>query len=374
MSQTQERPFVTGLGELEKTFQEYKNKLEHAQREADLIIEGAWKKAEEIIADKHQEANKIIDNASQKAGQEADRVIREANIKASEIKEEAVDKAKKEIVANTQKEATKIIDDANQKAGQEADRIIREAKKTATRIEEEAIDKAKNQAKDKTKREVEKIEKSIADIRQTADIQLAQAKKEAEKIVQGAQESAQAKASEEVEVIIAAAREKSRHIDEDSIARAEEMEKVIVEVSQKIDDIFTQFKTHVQGEFADMATILSKARDNIEIESILQKNEAADINDNKIKDSKYLQGRLELIVVPPYDRSQINKLIEALKQIPDIKLDGEAGTEEYFSIYLAITEPIPLQNILHELSLVESSSLKGNTIRLKLRPCKTVNT
>jgi len=64
---------------------------------------------------------------------------------------------------------------------------------------------------------------------------------------------------------------------------------------------------------------------------------------------------------------KIKKMVEALKQIPSVKLDGEEATEENFSIYLNIAEPIPLDNILQELSLVESSDVRGDTIKLKLK-------
>ena len=42
-------------------------------------------------------------------------------------------------------------------------------------------------------------------------------------------------------------------------------------------------------------------------------------------------------------------------------------TEDNFSIYLNIAEPTPLRNILQELSLVESSDIRGETIRVKLQ-------
>ena len=48
MSEVRKSPLQSGLNELEKVFQEYKNKLEHAEQEANEIIDVAWQKAETI--------------------------------------------------------------------------------------------------------------------------------------------------------------------------------------------------------------------------------------------------------------------------------------------------------------------------------------
>jgi F0F1-type ATP synthase membrane subunit b/b' len=317
MDEIRRSPIQSGLNELEKIFQEYKSKLEHAEQEANEIIDIAWQKAETIIASK-------------------------------------------------QKEADQIADDIRQKAQQEADRIIFESKNKASEIERESTEKNRKEAKERTKREVERI---IDDTRQTAEKQAAEtidlSKKEAESIVKRAKESVQAQVFEKSEAVIAEAKEKAKKVDEDSIARAEETNKLISEVLQKADDIFNRFKTQVQAEITDLSLKLDRARNSLEMRSILDENNGDD-HDMASTISRY-EGRQELNIVPPYDRSQIKKLVEALKQIPSVKLDGEAGTEDNFSIYLNISKPIPLHNILQALSLVESSDPRGDTIKLKLR-------
>ena len=56
MAEIRKSPLQSGLNELEKIFQEYKSKLEHAEREANEILDSAWQKAEIIVADKTKRA------------------------------------------------------------------------------------------------------------------------------------------------------------------------------------------------------------------------------------------------------------------------------------------------------------------------------
>ena len=148
----------------------------------------------------------------------------------------------------------------------------------------------------------------------------------------------------------------------------------MVEVLRKADDVLhryesevQRFEREVQPEVANLTAQLDKAKGDLEMSGILDRIEFG-ANENKISvDNGHFKGWRELKVVTPYDRSQIKKLLEALKQIPSVKLEGEAGTEENYSIYLNITEPIPLPNILKNLSLVESSDDRGNTIIIRLK-------
>jgi F0F1-type ATP synthase membrane subunit b/b' len=319
VDEIRESPIQSGLSELENIFQEYKSKLERAEKEANEIINLAWQKAEEIIADKQKEAQQVIDEAKKGSKQEADRIMSEAKIRAAEIEKEAA--------------------------------VI-----------------ARKNAKEKTKGEVDKI---IADTKQTAEKQsseiVADAKREAEEIVKKAKESAQSQVIEESEAIISEAREKAKKIDEDSATRAEELRELMVEISQKAGDVFNRFEKEVQAEVTNLTVQLDKARGDLEISGILERI-GFNVNENKISsDNGNVKGRRELNIMQPYDRSQIKKLLETLKQIPSVRLDGQTGTEENYSIYLNIVEPIPLLSILQNLSIVESSDDRGDTIKIKLK-------
>ena len=322
MGEIKETPLKSGISELEKIFQEYKGKLEHAEQEAKEIIDVAWQKAEAIIADKQKEAQQVDCEMEQKVRREADRTISEAKDRVAEIEKEADEKARKE---------------AKGRAAREVERILAKTKQTAEKQSAEIIDRAR---------------------------------KEAEEIVKDVKKSAQIHVLEESESIIIEAKEKAEKLDEDSIARAEEAKKLIVDVSQKAEDILNRFKTQLQAELAGLSVTLGKAIDNLEMRSILDKNELIAKDNKKTSDNVSFNGRRELNILPPYSSIQIRKLVEFLKQIPSIKLDGEAATEDDFSIYINIVEPIPLHNILRELSLVESSDVRGDIIKLKLKSGK----
>lgn len=319
MGKTQESPLKTGLSTLEKSFQEYKSKLEHAEQEANEIVDLAWEKAETIIN-------------------------------------------------NKQAEAQQIADDIQQRAKQEAERIILEAKDSAAEIERHANGKSRKEAEEKTKREAEKI---LNDTRQTAEKQsneiIDHARKEAEKILQEAKNFAQIKALHESEDIIAEARENAKSIDKGSIERVEETNKLILEVVKKAESIVDSFNTQVQEELADLAVSFSKAKDNIEMAAVLDTNIDSSNYSKRSGDNQNLNGRRELNIIMPYESKQIKKLVELLKQIPGVKLDGEAATENNFTIYIDMTKPVPLHDILREFPLVESYNGRGDMIELRLK-------
>jgi len=322
MEEIRKNTLKSGLSELEKIFQEYKSKLEHAEQESDEIIDAAWQKAEIIIADKQKEAQQIADEMEQKARREADRAILEAKTRAAAIEKEAADKARKEAKDKTNKEVEKIITETKQKAESESAKIID------------------------------------------------QARKEAEDTVKKARESAETQVFEKSGAIVDEAKEKAKKIYEEAITHAEETSQLIVEVLQKADEILNRLNTQVQTELTDLSIKFDKSRDSLEMKSILDKlgkDEVSAHDHNGRSGNGQFKGRLELYILQPYDMGQIKKLVSALKQIPSVKFDGEAGTEDNFSIYLDIAEPTPLNNILQKLSLVESSNVSGDTIKLKLK-------
>ena len=319
MDETQKSPIQSGLHELENIFQEYKSKLERAEKEANEITDVAWQKAEVILADKQKEAQQIVDEAKQRAKQEADRIMLEAKVRAAEVEKEATAKTRKNAKEKTKREVENIIADTKQAAEKESNKII------------------------------------------------ADARKEAEVIVKNAEESARTRVIEGSEAIINEAKEKAKKIDEDSIARAEELKKLMVELSQKAEGVLHRFKREVQAEVTNLAVQLDKARGDLEMSGILDRT-GVNANENQVSGDKgHFKGWRELNIIPPYDISQVKKLLEALRQIPSVKLDGEAYNEKNYSIYINMAEPIPLPNILQDLSLVESSDDRGDTIKIQLK-------
>lgn len=316
----------SGLNVLEKSFQEYKNKLQRAEQEAQEIVNLAWQKAEKVIEDKQKEAQITADNIRKKAEQEAKRLLTESQEKAAKIARDA-----------------EIIN-----------------KKTA---------------REKTKQEVEKI---IADTRRQAEDDaaeiLAHAKFEAESIVDEARRNAERQTLEEAENIIDEAKEKAQQVDKESMANAEEINKLVLDVLQKSKDAINRFRTQLQSELTELASAVGKARDEIEMRVLLEQNiEEPASQDEVVSNKPSFKEWRELNVLMPYDRPQIRRIEELLKQIPGIKLDGESATEESFSFYLNITEPVPLQKMLRELSIIDSYEDRGEMIKLRLKQGKNGN-
>jgi len=312
----------SGFAELEEIFQEYKNKLELAKQESEDLFSDAWQKSEHIIADKQEKAQKI-----------ANEIERSARV--------------------------------------EADQIILEAKNVAEKIIEEADDRTKREAKDKTRREIEKI---IADARQAAEKQsteiMAHSKEEAEQIVKEARESVRAEALKEAEGIVLKAQEDADKIRENSITNATEIDELVMEVLQKADSIFNAFKKQVQDELSEVIQAIDKAKDNLEIRSAIDKVDIVEKKDDK---NILYSGRRELNILTPYDSLQIKRLKEFLEQIPNLKLDGEAATEDDYSIYINIVEPLPLMTLLLEMSLIASYDIERDKIKLRLNPRRNGN-
>jgi len=359
MEDLRKSPPPSGISELEKIFQEYKSKLESAESDAEDIRETAWQKAESIIADKSDEAQAVADEIKRKAEQEAGQILSEAKAKAAEIERE---------ISEKNAGAQNIADEIEQKAEQEASWILSEAKAKAAEMEREISERTRKEAKERTRKETERI---ITDTRQAAERQSAaiidKAKKETGEIIQESREAARIQVMRESESIISEAREKAKSINDGAIAHAEEASHLIAEVSQKAEAIIAGVRSQVQTELSELAARIEKTRADFQIKSVLDSSEykaGSDINGNG---NGSFKKRRELNIVQPYDSQTIKKLVKDLKQIPGVKLDGEAGSEENYSIYLNISEPIPLYNIVREFSLVESSDIRGDTIILKLK-------
>ncbi len=322
MTKIQDNP-ESELAELERTFQEYKSRLKLAEQQSKELLDHAREEAENIVAGQAGKAQQIADEIRQSARLAGEQIVLEARDKA--------------------------------------DKIVKEAN-----------DIAKREAKDKTKREIERI---IDDARRVAEKQsaeiIAQSKKEAEQIVKEVKESIKVAALKESEEIVFKAQEDAEKIRKNSIASATEINKLIAEALQKADNILGSFKKQVQDELSELILAIGKAKDDSEIRSGIDKvniGAKKDVEDNEISGNAPFIGRRELKILPPYDIMQIKRLVESVKQIPDIKLDGEAATEDDYSIYIRILEPLPLMTILREMSLIASSDVKGEKIKLSLNP------
>ena len=321
MTETTVNPKL-GIAELEKVFEEYKNKLKLAEQESSEIINRAWRKAESIIAQEEEGRQNIT----------------------KEIK---------------------------RKATEEATNIILEAKNQAQQIIREADESVKKEAKERTRREVENI---LAATRQVAEKQAAQiaakAKNEIEQIVNEIRETAKAEAHYESSRIITTAREKAKKADEDSIQRLDEINKFLAEVGQKAESVLENCKTQAQTTLTDLLLAIGKTKDALEVRNVMDDISGVGTTKatNNEQNNQYLKGHRVLKIIPPYDEIQRKRFLEFLQQLPSIRLAGKAGTEDGETIYINILEPLPLLSLLQEMSLIASFDVRGEIIKLKLKP------
>ncbi|MFH1003587.1 MAG: hypothetical protein V1780_05520, partial [Chloroflexota bacterium] len=178
--------------------------------------------------------------------------------------------------------------------------------------------------------------------------------------------------------VIAEARAAARKLDEDSVARAVETNTLMTEVLRKTDNVVSLFSSQLQGELAGLLQTVGKAKDDLEIKGVIDEiglgatRKARKNSQSRppLNENQPMEGRKELNILPPYNRTEINRLVAWLKQAPQIRLGGEAATEQDFSIYVKIVEPVPLIAWLRGLPLVSVSDVEGDKIRLTLNPGK----
>ncbi len=315
MSKMPENP-TPGITELEKIFNQYKSRLESAEHDSTEVIDRARQKADSLIAEAQKRAGQITGEVDRKAQVEADKILTEAKLKAEQILKDTDHVVKKE---------------ARERSKREVDKILAEAKQAS--------------------------EKQLNEM-------LAQAKKEADQIIKEVKDTARAEAQKESDRIIGEATARAKKIDADAIARLNVTDQTLVTITQKVDGILDRSRARVQAEFAELVMAIAKAKVQFARNEPAEAVPAKAIE--KAAETVPFQARRELRIVRPYDEVRLRRLVEFLKQVPNIRLAGEAGTENSLSIYVDMLQPLPLLTILRDMSLVESSEVQGDTINLRL--------
>ncbi len=314
MGESRENP-RSGIAELSKIFEEYKSKLEGAERESQEIINRAWQKAESIIAE-----------AQRKVQGEAEKIIRDARLKAEQIVKEADEKVRKE---------------AKEKVKKETERVIAEAKHSA--------------------------EKQAAEI-------IAASRREAEMIIGEAKEYVRAETQKEAAKVLAEAQKIASEITSNSIASIDETSKLLTETLKKAEETVKRYEMQMQSDLGQLLLEIARARERLESQNEAQTAKSFQLNGSgKTAESKSLAGSKKLEIAPPYDAMQIKKLVDFLKKVPKIQLAGEAYDDNIASIYINILEPLPLLAVLSEMSLIAGFTTLGDTIKLKLVNGRNVN-
>ncbi|MDD5126929.1 MAG: hypothetical protein PHR43_02360 [Dehalococcoidales bacterium] len=319
-----DRPLTSSkIAQLDQVYREYKNRLEEAERESNDIVNSAWKKAEALIAD-------------------------------------------------AQKKARQTADEIELSAKKEAEKILGEAKNTAERLTKETEHNLKKTAGEKTRGEVERI---MAATREEARREAAriteEAKQETERILGSIKDEARAEAEKEMAQIVNEAKSLARKVDEESIARAAETNKLLIEVMQKAENCFSKIRAQMETELNDYTLTIGKAKDTLQNHTLLEElRKSSTASEEKERQSG---GEWkELRIISPYDERQVKRLMEFLRQIPSIKLAGEEVSENGFSIYINIIKPMPLLKLLNGISMVADSDARGDMIKLRLKADVTI--
>ena len=86
------------------------------------------------------------------------------------------------------------------------------------------------------------------------------------------------------------------------------------------------------------------------------------------KSAELYTGTVKLAITPPVDLGQLKKLEESLSPLKDLRVLLVGGsTTEGNEIIVLIENPIPLLDILSEMSPVAQVTKKGKTIQITLK-------
>lgn len=315
-----EKAPASGIEDLERVFTEYRNQLEHAQQQSGEIIQKARDEAAGIVARAEAEA--------------------ESRLAAAEREVQGA-----------------------------AEALLKRARDQAARITAEAESQAKKEAKQKVRREMEKIltaERALAE-KEAAEM-LRNARREAAEIVTQQRETVKLETRGEALEIIARAREKARKVDEDSIIRAHETDKLLAEVVTRCRGTVAALQEQAAADFGQLESVVSRARDNLKDmilagEVAATKAVEADLSGGAVR---LYQGLQEVRVLRPYRRAQIDELIRVLCGYPRVRLSWESGNADYIALNLEIGEPLPLVNLLEDSPQVLECAARENVIELNL--------
>jgi len=315
-----EKAPASSIADLERVFTEYRNQLENAEQQSGEIIRKARDEAESIIARAEAEAGHLLANMEREAQETADTVLKGARDQAAEITLEAESKARKEAKQRVRNEMEKIIT---------AERALAEKEAAET---------------------------------------LQRARWEAEEIVAHQRETMKLETRAEALEIIAQAREKARKVDEDSLIRAHETDKLLAEVVNQCQSIVTAFQQQAMAEFSKLESVVTRAKGNLT--DMIQAGEVATFKDAEVNlvqsTTRLSKGIQEVRVLRPYRRTQIDELIRSLCQYPRVRLSWESGNADYISLNLEIGESLPLVSLLSESPQVMVCEARDNVIELKL--------
>ena len=279
------------------------------EKEARQIIEGAKKnidteaEASKIVSQAVKTGLQIVVEAAQEAEKEANKIVSRAEQKAHHIIEEATKKKETEanrIVAQAQTKGLQIIEQATKKAEDEANKIVTQAMQTMLQIVVEAVKKVETETEDS---------KMVAQAQQTG-----------RKFIEAAKDTVDTKASADTKII----------------------------------DAYK--KTQPFPEKIETVAVTSPAPKSLHVAKTTTEKSApkAKAKDKKATEVSYKQA--EVVIVPPVDFAQLEKLRMSLQKLRNTRLlTTEGYPDGRTSISVLFYTPATLIPDLKDIEVVEEA-------------------
>jgi len=309
--------------------------LKQAEEKGRLIIEEAKKNADsevnKTLKDVEQKGRLIIEEAKKKADSEASRTLKDAEQRGRLIIEEAKKKARPESKAvkpgpDSEQKARQIIEEARKKAEADAGKIVTQAEQKARQITEEARKRAEAEVKP-GKPAPEAEHKGL-------------------QIIEEARKKAEAEASR----IVKDAEQKARQIIEESKKKVDDetrASKIITEAEQKARQLIEQAERIAAAPAAERPRHLIR---------LVREKAAGETKPEEEALKVSPQKRVELVIIPPVDFAQLERLRLSLQQLSDLRvlsMGGSPGGGTQISIQMG--KPAPLVHSLRGMEVVEEA-------------------
>jgi len=309
--------------------------LKQAEEKGRLIISEAKKKADSevnrALKDTEQKGRLIIEEAKKKADAEASRILKDAEQRGHLIIEEAKKKAQPEPKAvkpglDSEQKVRQIIEEARKKAEADAGKIVTQAEQRARQITEEARKRAEAEVK--------------------PGIPAPEAEHKGRQIIEEARRKAESEASK----IVKDAEQKARQIIEESKRKVDDKtraSKIITEAEQKARQLIEQAERIATAPAPERPRHIIRLVRGKATEETKPEEDVPKVTPQK---------RVELVIIPPVDFVQLERLRLALQQLSGLRvlsMGGSPGGGTQISIQ--VEKPLPLTDSLRGIEAVEEA-------------------
>jgi vacuolar-type H+-ATPase subunit H len=296
--------------------------------------------------------NKKAEEIKKKAEADAGKMLKEAELKGRQILDEARKKADAETgkaLKDAEQKGRQIIEEARKKADTESANTIKEIEQKGRQIIEEAKKKADAEANKTLKDAEQKGRLIIEEARKKGSAQ-PKAAKPADLDQKGSQliEEARKKAEADAGKIIAEAQQKARQITEEAKKKPgveAKPDRVIVDAEQRARQIIEEAERIAAASSPQRPALIMKAvREKAGPDTGAKQPQAA------------APGKAELMIIPPVDFSQLQKLRLALQQMPNLRIMSTGGSlDGGTQISIMMEKPIPLADAVRSIAAVEEA-------------------